>query len=98
MNFFDFQESGGLAIGRNFWYFVATWLPLTFLTIAIYILVIWQRRKGASGQKAKPSQGKKLRRIEKLLRRAEQAHCHTPSVPLGSGSGQRLDEKVIDMV
>lgn len=51
MNFFVFDaESRGLAMGANFWVFVATWLPLTGITVLIYILTLWldARRKGKS--------------------------------------------------
>lgn len=48
MNFFDFDsKSRQLAIGDNFWIFIATWLPLTFVTAAIYILVLflsWRKK------------------------------------------------------
>jgi len=52
MNFFAFDStSQSIAIGTNFWIFVATWLPLTAITVAVYILTLWfvARRKGKPG-------------------------------------------------
>jgi len=49
MNFFVFDtDSQSILIGRDFWVFVATWLPLTFITAGIFILTLWldARRKG----------------------------------------------------
>jgi Mg2+ and Co2+ transporter CorA len=41
MNFFAFDTATWrLSIGHNFWIFVATWLPLTLITGAIYILTL----------------------------------------------------------
>ncbi|KIX02517.1 uncharacterized protein Z518_08458 [Rhinocladiella mackenziei CBS 650.93] len=43
MNFFEFSPtSNGLVLGSNFWIFVATWLPVTFLTLCIYMAVKWR--------------------------------------------------------
>ncbi|GES57632.1 hypothetical protein ATEIFO6365_0001092100 [Aspergillus terreus] len=42
MNFFDFNEANKqIVISNEFWIFVATWLPLTFLTMAVYILIVY---------------------------------------------------------
>jgi hypothetical protein len=49
MNFFVFDaNSNALAMGDNFWVFTATWLPLTAITVAVYVLTLWldARRKG----------------------------------------------------
>lgn len=41
MNFFGFDsERMEITIGHDFWIFIATWLPLTLLTGAIYLLVL----------------------------------------------------------
>ena len=42
MNFFVFNStSRNLQISQNFWIFIATWLPLTFITGAIYMLIVF---------------------------------------------------------
>ncbi|KAL5360087.1 hypothetical protein BJX96DRAFT_164899 [Aspergillus floccosus] len=42
MNFFDFHEpSQQIVISKDFWIFVATWLPLTFITMAVYIFIVY---------------------------------------------------------
>lgn len=49
MNFFVFNTtSNHITIASDFWVFIATWLPLTFITGAIYVLTLWldARRKG----------------------------------------------------
>ncbi len=49
MNFFVFDpDTRNIVIGDDFWVYVVTWLPLTAVTIAIYILTLWltARRKG----------------------------------------------------
>jgi len=49
MNFFVFDTvSATITIAHDFWIFVATWLPLTFITGAIYVLTLFfdARRKG----------------------------------------------------
>lgn len=49
MNFFVFDTNAqGLVMGDNFWIFTATWLPLTAITVAVYVLTLWfdARRKG----------------------------------------------------
>ena len=49
MNFFGFNSiSRRIVIGKDFWIFVATWLPLTIITISIYLFVIYMdfRKKG----------------------------------------------------
>jgi len=46
MNFFLFNsESSSIIIAQDFWIFIATWLPLTFLTGAIYIFFIWMHAR-----------------------------------------------------
>ncbi|KAF8848232.1 hypothetical protein BDZ45DRAFT_606259, partial [Acephala macrosclerotiorum] len=48
-NFFIFDQNAfRITIAHNFWIFVATWLPLTLITGALYIAVLWfdARRKG----------------------------------------------------
>ncbi len=49
MNFFIFdQERWQIAISDNFWVFIATWIPLTLVTGAVYMIIVWRdaRRKG----------------------------------------------------
>ncbi|PYI11466.1 hypothetical protein BO78DRAFT_413930 [Aspergillus sclerotiicarbonarius CBS 121057] len=42
MNFFDFNdESRQIVIAKDFWVFLATWLPLTMATGLIYVLIVW---------------------------------------------------------
>jgi hypothetical protein len=42
MNFFVFDANAGrIRIAQDFWIFIATWLPLTFITGAIYIFIVW---------------------------------------------------------
>jgi Mg2+ and Co2+ transporter CorA len=66
MNFFVFDTtSQNIAIANDFWIFVATWLPLTAITVAVYIGTLWfvARRKGKQGrwlwtqQNLRPSTG-----------------------------------------
>lgn len=47
MNFFGFDsKSKEITIGNDFWIFIATWLPLTLMTGAIYLLVVlWSFRQ-----------------------------------------------------
>ncbi|KUJ15959.1 uncharacterized protein LY89DRAFT_587507 [Mollisia scopiformis] len=48
-NFFVFDQNAyQITIAHDFWIFIATWLPLTFITGALYIAVLWfdARRKG----------------------------------------------------
>ncbi len=45
MNFFAFDSSvNRLTIGNNFWVFLATWVPLTLITIAGYAVVVYRRK------------------------------------------------------
>lgn len=53
MNFFDFTPPNGIEIGRNFWYFIVTWLSLTFLTIGIYILVVDAKKHNVEKTKSR---------------------------------------------
>jgi hypothetical protein len=49
MNFFVFDTTTyRITIAHDFWVFVATWLPLTIITAAIYILTLFldARSKG----------------------------------------------------
>jgi len=42
MNFFVFDaDARGLVMGDNFWIFIATLLPLTAITVALYVLTHW---------------------------------------------------------
>ncbi|GKZ53938.1 hypothetical protein AnigIFM49718_008723 [Aspergillus niger] len=42
MNFFVFDEdSRQIVIAKDFWVFLATWLPLTLVTGLIYVLIVW---------------------------------------------------------
>lgn len=43
MDFFTFLPDHGIAMGPNSWIFLLTWLPLTFITIAIYYSVVSAR-------------------------------------------------------
>lgn len=47
MNLFGFDsKSKQITIGNDFWMFIATWLPLTLMTGAIYLLVVlWSWRE-----------------------------------------------------
>ncbi|KAL8732313.1 MAG: hypothetical protein Q9181_004015 [Wetmoreana brouardii] len=48
MNVLPFDsERQKLTVAKGFWTFVATWLPLTAITIAIYIAVLWYYRRAA---------------------------------------------------
>jgi len=61
MNFFGFDAiKKQITIGDDFWIFIATWLPLTFLTAAIYLFVLflgWRAKeeKKSKGQWKTPS-------------------------------------------
>ena len=51
MNFFGFDStSRSIVIGDDFWIFIATWLPLTFITAAVVFIVrfIHERMKRKS--------------------------------------------------
>ena len=51
MNFFVFDtDSRTISIANDFWIFVATWLPLTLLTVAIYGLTVLSSSR-AKGRK-----------------------------------------------
>ncbi|BCS04314.1 uncharacterized protein AKAW2_80115A [Aspergillus luchuensis] len=42
MNFFVFDEDlRQIVIAKDFWVFLATWLPLTLVTGLIYVLIVW---------------------------------------------------------
>lgn len=42
MNFFLFNPtSKQLEISPDFWIFIATWLPLTFITAALYVFILY---------------------------------------------------------
>lgn len=42
MNFFVFDEDlRQIVIAKDFWVFLATWLPLTMVTGLIYVLIVW---------------------------------------------------------
>ncbi|GLB02242.1 hypothetical protein AtubIFM57258_003584 [Aspergillus tubingensis] len=42
MNFFIFDEDlRQIVIAKDFWVFLATWLPLTLVTGLIYVLIVW---------------------------------------------------------
>ncbi|EAT82301.1 hypothetical protein SNOG_09966 [Parastagonospora nodorum SN15] len=46
MNFFLFDtETRKLVISPNFWIFIATWLPLIFLTGAVYVLILFMNSR-----------------------------------------------------
>jgi Mg2+ and Co2+ transporter CorA len=46
MNFFYFdQERGKIVIAEDFWIFLASWLPLTLITAAIYVVIVSLNRK-----------------------------------------------------
>lgn len=41
MNFFVFdQDARQIVIAKDFWIFLATWLPLTVITGLIYVLIV----------------------------------------------------------
>jgi hypothetical protein len=41
MNFFVFDQTRRqIIIGNDFWIFIALWLPLTVLTMALYIFIV----------------------------------------------------------
>ncbi|KAJ9637661.1 hypothetical protein H2199_007151 [Coniosporium tulheliwenetii] len=47
MNFFDFDvHSRSITIAHDFWVFIATWLPLTFITGALYMVIVWYDLRG----------------------------------------------------
>lgn len=42
MNFFVFNEqTREIVIARDFWIFIATWLPLTLITMGVYVLIVY---------------------------------------------------------
>lgn len=42
MNFFIFNtDSDGIHIGRDFWVFIATWIPATVVTGLAYLTILW---------------------------------------------------------
>ncbi|PYH92926.1 hypothetical protein BO71DRAFT_431468 [Aspergillus ellipticus CBS 707.79] len=42
MNFFDFDDNARkITIAKDFWVFLATWLPLTMVTGLIYVWIMW---------------------------------------------------------
>lgn len=42
MNFFVFDSTHRrIVIANDFWVFLATWLPLTLVTVAIYLFIVW---------------------------------------------------------
>ncbi|PWY64183.1 hypothetical protein BO83DRAFT_146261 [Aspergillus eucalypticola CBS 122712] len=42
MNFFVFDEDlRQIVIAKDFWVFLATWIPLTLITGLIYVLIVW---------------------------------------------------------
>ncbi|PWY68485.1 hypothetical protein BO70DRAFT_432813 [Aspergillus heteromorphus CBS 117.55] len=42
MNFFNFDdEAREIVIAKDFWVFLATWLPLTLATGVVYVLIMW---------------------------------------------------------
>jgi hypothetical protein len=58
MNFFGFDAiKKQIVMGEDFWIFIATWLPLTFLTGAIYLFVLFLGWRAKEGRQSK-GQGK----------------------------------------
>ncbi|KAF2097250.1 hypothetical protein NA57DRAFT_77504 [Rhizodiscina lignyota] len=52
MNFFGFDAiHRRIVIANDFWIFIATWIPLTLITIGLYLFVVWMnpRTKGKRG-------------------------------------------------
>ncbi|QDS67852.1 hypothetical protein FKW77_007579 [Venturia effusa] len=46
MNFFGFDtKTRQITIGNDFWIFIATWLPLTLMTVAVYLFVLFLNRR-----------------------------------------------------
>jgi len=68
MNFFAFDTvSKNIIIARDFWIFIATWLPLTLITGALYMAVLYFDRRAKGKQIRWPWTSKRNTNREKSI-------------------------------
>jgi len=68
MNFFHFDpKARRIVIAGDFWIYLATWLPLTLVTIALYSLMRLNKKESKEKEKRQEEQWRVQGNLEKEI-------------------------------